>query len=78
MKFQIPIGPQHPALKEPISLRMTVEGEVIAGSRSMPRSGGYRLLPRTGATGVSLAPTSHGPAGPYTARGSGARRRHSG
>ncbi len=27
--FQIPIGPQHPALKEPISLRMTVEGEVI-------------------------------------------------
>jgi len=29
MKFQIPIGPQHPALKEPISLRMTVEGEVI-------------------------------------------------
>ena len=29
MKFTIPIGPQHPALKEPISLRMTVEGEVI-------------------------------------------------
>jgi Ni,Fe-hydrogenase III large subunit len=29
MRFQIPIGPQHPALKEPISLRMTVEGEVI-------------------------------------------------
>ena len=29
MKFVIPIGPQHPALKEPISLRMTVEGEVI-------------------------------------------------
>jgi len=29
MSFQIPIGPQHPALKEPISLRMTVEGEVI-------------------------------------------------
>jgi len=29
MKFEIPIGPQHPALKEPISLRMTVEGEVI-------------------------------------------------
>lgn len=29
MKFQIPIGPQHPALKEPIGLRMTVEGEVI-------------------------------------------------
>ena len=29
MKFNIPIGPQHPALKEPISLRMTVEGEVI-------------------------------------------------
>jgi NADH-quinone oxidoreductase subunit D len=32
MKFQIPIGPQHPALKEPISLRMTVEGEVIRGA----------------------------------------------
>lgn len=29
MKFQIPIGPQHPALKEPIGLRITVEGEVI-------------------------------------------------
>ncbi len=29
MRFQVPIGPQHPALKEPISLRMTVEGEVI-------------------------------------------------
>ncbi len=29
MKVQIPIGPQHPALKEPVSLRMTIEGEVI-------------------------------------------------
>jgi membrane-bound hydrogenase subunit alpha len=29
MKVQIPIGPQHPALKEPISLRMTIDGEVI-------------------------------------------------
>jgi membrane-bound hydrogenase subunit alpha len=29
MNLKIPIGPQHPALKEPISLRMTVEGEVI-------------------------------------------------
>jgi membrane-bound hydrogenase subunit alpha len=29
MKVNIPIGPQHPALKEPISLRMTVDGEVI-------------------------------------------------
>jgi membrane-bound hydrogenase subunit alpha len=29
MKFTVPIGPQHPALKEPISLRMTLEGEVI-------------------------------------------------
>jgi len=28
-KITIPIGPQHPALKEPISLRMTIEGEVI-------------------------------------------------
>ena len=31
MKFTVPIGPQHPALKEPISLRMTLEGEVIRG-----------------------------------------------
>jgi membrane-bound hydrogenase subunit alpha len=29
MNFKIPIGPQHPALKEPISLRMTVDGEII-------------------------------------------------
>jgi NADH-quinone oxidoreductase subunit D len=29
MEFKVPIGPQHPALKEPISLRMTFEGEVI-------------------------------------------------
>ena len=29
MKVQIPIGPQHPALKEPISLRMTIDGEII-------------------------------------------------
>lgn len=29
MSFNIPIGPQHPALKEPISLRLTVDGEVI-------------------------------------------------
>jgi Ni,Fe-hydrogenase III large subunit len=29
MKYNIPIGPQHPALKEPISIRLTVEGEVI-------------------------------------------------
>jgi NADH-quinone oxidoreductase subunit D len=29
MKFTVPIGPQHPALKEPISLRMTLEGEII-------------------------------------------------
>jgi membrane-bound hydrogenase subunit alpha len=29
MSFNIPIGPQHPALKEPISLRMTIEGEII-------------------------------------------------
>ena len=36
MKFTVPIGPQHPALKEPISLRMTVEGEVIKGVE--PRS----------------------------------------
>lgn len=28
-EFKIPIGPQHPALKEPISLRMTLEGEII-------------------------------------------------
>jgi len=29
MNFQIPIGPQHPALKEPIGLRVVVEGEII-------------------------------------------------
>ncbi len=29
MKFEIPIGPQHPALEEPICLRLTVDGEVI-------------------------------------------------
>ncbi|HEK85518.1 MAG TPA: NADH dehydrogenase subunit [Candidatus Aminicenantes bacterium] len=29
MNFQIPIGPQHPALKEPIGLRITVDGEII-------------------------------------------------
>jgi NADH-quinone oxidoreductase subunit D len=29
MSFNIPIGPQHPALKEPISLRLTVDGEVV-------------------------------------------------
>lgn len=28
-EFRVPIGPQHPALKEPISIRMTLEGEVI-------------------------------------------------
>ena len=28
-RIKIPIGPQHPALKEPISLRMTIEGELI-------------------------------------------------
>ncbi|MEW6687099.1 MAG: nickel-dependent hydrogenase large subunit [Candidatus Edwardsbacteria bacterium] len=28
-RYVIPIGPQHPALKEPISLRLTVEGEVV-------------------------------------------------
>lgn len=28
-EFKIPVGPQHPALKEPLSLRMTIEGEVI-------------------------------------------------
>ncbi len=29
MEFKIAIGPQHPALHEPISLRMTLDGEVI-------------------------------------------------
>jgi NADH-quinone oxidoreductase subunit D len=28
-EFKVPIGPQHPALKEPISLRMTLDGEMI-------------------------------------------------
>lgn len=29
MKFEIPIGPQHPALEEPFGLKLTVDGEVI-------------------------------------------------
>ncbi len=29
LTYNVPIGPQHPALKEPISLRMTLEGEII-------------------------------------------------
>jgi NADH-quinone oxidoreductase subunit D len=29
MSFEIPIGPQHPALKEPIGVRVTVDGEII-------------------------------------------------
>ncbi|MFH0807535.1 MAG: nickel-dependent hydrogenase large subunit [Elusimicrobiota bacterium] len=29
MEIKIPIGPQHPALKEPISLRVTIDGEQI-------------------------------------------------
>lgn len=29
MKINIPIGPQHPALKEPISLRFEIDGETI-------------------------------------------------
>lgn len=29
MEITIPIGPQHPALKEPISLRVTLDGEII-------------------------------------------------
>ena len=29
MEFKVAIGPQHPALHEPISLRMTLDGEVI-------------------------------------------------
>lgn len=31
-EFKVPIGPQHPALKEPISLRMTIEGEIVKGA----------------------------------------------
>ena len=48
MKFQIPIGPQHPALKEPISLRMTVEGEVIRTptSGSATTTAAWRSWPR--------------------------------
>ncbi|MBE0665785.1 MAG: NADH dehydrogenase subunit [Chrysiogenales bacterium] len=29
MEFKVALGPQHPALHEPISLRMTLEGEII-------------------------------------------------
>lgn len=28
-KFTIPIGPQHPALKEPANFLITVEGEIV-------------------------------------------------
>ena len=31
-KITIPIGPQHPALKEPLSFLLTVEGERIVES----------------------------------------------
>jgi len=30
-KIEIPIGPQHPALKEPESFRVILEGEKIVG-----------------------------------------------
>ena len=29
MEFKVSLGPQHPALHEPISLRMTLDGEII-------------------------------------------------
>jgi len=32
MKVTIPIGPQHPALKEPISIRLSIDGEIITGA----------------------------------------------
>lgn len=32
--YEIPIGPIHPALKEPIRFTFQVEGERIRGSRS--------------------------------------------
>ena len=35
-KFYVPIGPQHPALKEPGHFEFTVDGEVIVGSSHAP------------------------------------------
>ncbi|MBE0698918.1 MAG: hypothetical protein IH586_18530, partial [Anaerolineaceae bacterium] len=32
-KFIVPIGPQHPALKEPAHFEFTVDGEVVTGAR---------------------------------------------
>ena len=32
MKFQIPIGPQHPALKEPGHFEFSVDGELVTGA----------------------------------------------
>jgi len=31
-KFIVPIGPQHPALKEPAHFAITVDGEVVTGA----------------------------------------------
>lgn len=31
-KFTVPIGPQHPALKEPANFLITVEGEIVTGA----------------------------------------------
>ena len=44
-KFVVPIGPQHPALKEPGHFEFTVEGEVITGAtvRLGRNSNSYRL-----------------------------------
>ena len=38
MEFKVSLGPQHPALHEPISLRMTLDGEII---RDADLKGGY-------------------------------------
>ena len=31
-KFIVPIGPQHPALKEPGHFEFTVDGEIVTGA----------------------------------------------
>ena len=31
-KFVVPIGPQHPALKEPGQFQFTVDGEIVTGA----------------------------------------------
>ena len=79
MKFNIPIGPQHPALKEPISLRMTVEGEVIRDAdlrlgynhRGLEKAGrGEDLDRRTSTSSSASAASAPTPTRPASSRAS--------